>query len=117
MHKHSSLHLIIRLLAILQILELNLLAKLLINTTRKVIAPAICAAAKDIYSNNAERIFISNTQDLISFFIILRELLRKCSIYSFIFNNLYKPTHSCLIKIFLYIINFIYFCESQTKKL
>ncbi|KAH4889078.1 hypothetical protein HBH74_241770 [Parastagonospora nodorum] len=94
---------------------LSSLAKLLINTIREVITPAIRAAAKNIYSNNAECIFISNTQDLIGFFIILRKLLRKYSIYNFIFNNLYKPMHSCLIKIFLYIINFTCFCESQTK--
>ncbi|KAH5497190.1 hypothetical protein HBI52_191410 [Parastagonospora nodorum] len=95
----------------------RLLTKLLINTMRKVIAPTMRAVAKNIYSNNIERIFISNTQDLIGFFIILRKLLRKCSIYNFIFNNLYKPMHSYLIKIFLYIINFTYFYKLQTKKL
>lgn len=38
----------------------------------------------------------------------------QCSIYDFTFQDLYKPTHPRLVKIFSYMINFIRFRESQT---
>ncbi|KAF2031546.1 hypothetical protein EK21DRAFT_99700 [Setomelanomma holmii] len=98
------------------------LAELLMNTTREVVAPAMRAAAEDMCGGEAERIFTSDTRDLMGFFVILRKLLRevmtyskKCGIHDFTFNDLYKPTHGRLVKIFSYMINFIRFRESQTE--
>ncbi|KAH7115934.1 kinetochore protein nuf2 [Dendryphion nanum] len=90
------------------------LAELLMNTTREVVSPAMRAAAEDICGGDAERIFTSDTRDLMAFFVILKKLLRECSIYDFTFQDLYKPTHPRLVKIFSYMINFIRFRESQT---
>jgi kinetochore protein Nuf2 len=39
----------------------------------------------------------------------------QCGIHDFTFNDLYKPTHGRLVKIFSYMINFIRFRESQTE--
>jgi kinetochore protein Nuf2 len=91
------------------------LAELLMNTTRDVVAPAMRAAAEDICGSDAERIFTSDTRDLMAFFVILRKLLRECGIHDFTFQDLYKPTHKRLVKIFSYMINFIRFRESQTE--
>jgi kinetochore protein Nuf2 len=56
------------------------LAELLMNTTREVVAPAMRAAAEDICGGGeAERIFTSDTRDLMAFFVILRKLLREVS--------------------------------------
>jgi kinetochore protein Nuf2 len=54
------------------------------NTTREVVAPAMRAAAEDMCGGDAERIFTSDTRDLMGFFVILRKLLREvsCSTYS-----------------------------------
>ncbi|KAF2690553.1 hypothetical protein K458DRAFT_413322 [Lentithecium fluviatile CBS 122367] len=91
------------------------LAELLMNTTREVVAPAMRAAADDICGPEAERIFTSDTRDLMAFFVTLRKLLRECGIHDFTFQDLYKPTHPRLVKIFSYMINFIRFRESQTE--
>ena len=40
--------------------------------------------------------------------------MRQCGINDFSFNDLLKPTHDRLVKIFSYIINFVRFRESQT---
>ncbi|KAF1993225.1 hypothetical protein P154DRAFT_82346 [Amniculicola lignicola CBS 123094] len=90
------------------------LAELLMNTTRDVVAPAMRAAAEDVCGPEAERIFTSDTRDLMAFFVILKKLLRECGIHDFTFQDLYKPTHQRLVKIFSYMINFIRFRESQT---
>lgn len=107
------------------------LAELLMNTTREVVAPAMRAAAEDLCGEGAERLFTSDTRDLMAFFVILKKLLRevgpesyvrarsranisKCGIHDFTFADLYKPTHHRLVKIFSYMINFIRFRESQT---
>jgi kinetochore protein Nuf2 len=56
------------------------LAELLMNTTREVVAPAMRAAAEDMCGGGeAERIFTSDTRDLMAFFVILRKLLREVS--------------------------------------
>lgn len=55
------------------------LAELLMNTTREVVAPAMRAAAEDLCGGDAERIFTSDTRDLMAFFMILRKLLREVS--------------------------------------
>lgn len=39
----------------------------------------------------------------------------QCGIHDFTFNDLYKPTHPRLVKIFSYMINFIRFREAQTE--
>ncbi|KAF2871771.1 kinetochore protein nuf2 [Massariosphaeria phaeospora] len=90
------------------------LAELLMNTTRDVIAPAMRAAAEDMSGQDADRIFSSDTRDLMAFFVVLRKLLRECGIHDFTFQDLYKPAHPRLAKIFSYMINFIRFRESQT---
>ncbi|KAF1927997.1 kinetochore protein nuf2 [Didymella exigua CBS 183.55] len=90
------------------------LAELLMNTTREVVAPAMRAAAEDLCGEGAERLFTSDTRDLMAFFVILKKLLRECGIHDFTFADLYKPTHHRLVKIFSYMINFIRFRESQT---
>ncbi|KAF2188215.1 hypothetical protein K469DRAFT_91597 [Zopfia rhizophila CBS 207.26] len=91
------------------------LAELLMNTTREVVAPAMKAASEDLCGPEAERIFTSDTRDLMGFFVILKKLLRECGITDFTFQDLYKPTHPRLVKIFSYMINFIRFRESQTS--
>lgn len=47
------------------------------NTTREVVAPAMKAAAEDICGGDAERVFTSDTRDLMAFFVILKKLLRE----------------------------------------
>ncbi|KAI9713044.1 MAG: kinetochore-associated Ndc80 complex subunit nuf2 [Bogoriella megaspora] len=89
-------------------------AELLMNTTREVVAPAMKAAAEDLYGPDADRVFTADTRDLMAFFVVLRRLVAECGINNLSFNDLYKPTHERLVKIFSYIINFIRFRESQT---
>ncbi|CAD0094851.1 unnamed protein product [Aureobasidium vineae] len=91
------------------------LAELLMNTTREVVAPAMKAAAEDLCADDPERIFTADTRDLMGFFVTLRRLLLECGIKDFTFQDLYKPTHPRLVKIFSYVINFIRFRESQTS--
>lgn len=90
-------------------------AELLMNTTREVVAPAMRAAAEDMCGPEADRIFTSDTRDLMGFFVVLKKLLSECGIHDFTFQDLYKPTRERLVKIFSYIINFIRFRESQTS--
>ena len=45
------------------------------NTTRETVAPAMRAAAEDLCGPDAERIFTSDTRDLMGFFVVLRKLL------------------------------------------
>ncbi|KAF1990736.1 kinetochore protein nuf2 [Aulographum hederae CBS 113979] len=90
-------------------------AELLMNTTREVVAPAMRAAAEDMCGGDADRIFTSDTRDLMGFFVVLRRLAGECGIPDLTFADLYKPTHERLRKIFSYIINFIRFRESQTS--
>lgn len=47
------------------------------NTTRDVVAPAMRAAAEDLYGTDADRIFTSDTRDLTAFFVTLRRLMRE----------------------------------------
>lgn len=49
------------------------------NTTREVVAPAMRAAAEDMCGGDAERLYTSDTRDLMGFFVILRKLLREVS--------------------------------------
>lgn len=91
------------------------LAELLMNTTREVVAPAMKAAADDLAGDDPDRIFTADTRDLMGFFVTLRRLLLECGIKDFTFQDLYKPTHPRLVKIFSYVINFIRFRESQTS--
>ncbi|OQO09671.1 hypothetical protein B0A48_05073 [Cryoendolithus antarcticus] len=90
-------------------------AELLTNTTREIVAPAMCAAAESLYGEEADRIYTADTRELMGFFITLRRLLQECGIKDFTFSDLYRPTHPRLVKIFSYIINFIRFRESQTS--
>ncbi|KAF1938198.1 kinetochore protein nuf2 [Clathrospora elynae] len=90
------------------------LADVLMNTTREVVAPAMRAAAEDMCGGDADRLYTSDTRDLMAFFVSLRKLLRECGIHDFTFNDLYKPTTPRLVKIFSYMINFIRFREEQT---
>lgn len=53
------------------------LAELLMNTTREVVAPAMRAAAEDLCGEGAERLYTSDTRDLMAFFVILKKLLRE----------------------------------------
>ena len=45
------------------------------NTTREVVAPAMKAAAEDMCGPEADRVFTSDTRDLMGFFVVLRKLL------------------------------------------
>ncbi|KAE8448601.1 putative kinetochore protein nuf2 [Mollisiaceae sp. DMI_Dod_QoI] len=88
-------------------------AELLMNATRETVDPAMRAAAEDICGEWME-IIPSETRNLMGFYVSLRKLLIECGITDFSFQDLYKPTHERLVKIFSYIINFVRFRESQT---
>lgn len=51
------------------------------NTTREVVAPAMKAAAEDMCGPEADRIFTSDTRDLMGFFVVLRKLLSEVCIH------------------------------------
>lgn len=89
------------------------LGELLLNATRDSIDPAMRAAAEDICSNDTE-IVPFETRMLMGFFVSLRRMLVECGIHDFSFNDLVRPTHERLVKIFSYVINFVRFRESQT---
>ncbi|KAF2754540.1 kinetochore protein nuf2 [Pseudovirgaria hyperparasitica] len=89
-------------------------SEVLLNLSREVVAPAMKAAAEELCGPDADRIFTADTRDLMGFFVMLRRLLVECGINDFSFQDLYRPTHQRLVKIFSYIINFIRFRESQT---
>jgi kinetochore protein Nuf2 len=88
-------------------------AELLMNATRETVDPAMRAAAEDICGEFMD-IIPGETRNLMGFYISLRKLLIECGITDFSFQDLYKPTHDRLVKIFSYIINFVRFRESQT---
>ncbi|KAK2058313.1 Nuf2 family protein [Colletotrichum caudatum] len=89
-------------------------AELLLNATRETIEPAMCAAAEDICGEYADTV-PPDTRNLMGFYVSLRRLLSECGIQDFGFNDLYKPSHDRLVKIFSYLINFVRFRESQTS--
>lgn len=89
-------------------------AELLMNATRDTIDPAMRAAAEDICGEYMD-VIPSDTRNLMGFYVTLRKLLIECGIMDFSFQDLYKPTHDRLVKIFSYIINFVRFRESQTS--
>jgi kinetochore protein Nuf2 len=88
-------------------------AELLMNATRETVDPAMRAAAEDICGEFMD-IIPGETRNLMGFYVSLRKLLIECGITDFSFQDLYKPTHDRLVKIFSYIINFVRFRESQT---
>jgi len=83
------------------------------NATRETVDPAMRAAAEDICGEYMD-IIPGETRNLMGFYVSLRKLLIECGITDFSFQDLYKPTHDRLVKIFSYIINFVRFRESQT---
>lgn len=83
------------------------------NATRETVEPAMRAAAEDVCGEYME-IIPSEARNLMGFYMSLRKLLNECGITDFSFQDLYKPTHDRLVKIFSYIINFVRFRESQT---
>ncbi|KAH0545545.1 kinetochore-associated Ndc80 complex subunit nuf2 [Glutinoglossum americanum] len=88
-------------------------AELLISATRETVEPAMRAAAEDICGEYMD-IVPADTRNLMGFYVSLRRLLDECGIRDFSFQDLLKPTHDRLQKIFSYIINFVRFRESQT---
>ncbi len=108
-------------------------AELLMNATRETVEPAMRAAAEDVCGEHVE-IVPPDTRNLMGFYVSLRRLLLEvgrfacwllcmcrvglirlqCAITDFSFNDLLKPTHDRLVKIFSYVINFVRFRESQT---
>lgn len=83
------------------------------NATRETVDPAMRAAAEDVCGEYMD-IIPGETRNLMGFYVSLRKLLIECGITDFSFQDLYKPTHDRLVKIFSYIINFVRFRESQT---
>ena len=55
-----------------------------------------------------------DTRNLMGFYASLRRLLVECGVTDFCFNDLLRPTHDRLVKVFSYIINFVRFRETQT---
>ena len=90
------------------------LGELLLNATRDSIDPAMRAAGEDICPSDTE-IIPFETRMLMGFFVSLRRMLVECGVHDFSFNDLVRPTHERLVKIFSYIINFVRFRESQTS--
>jgi kinetochore protein Nuf2 len=88
--------------------------EVLMNVDRETVDPAMRAAAEHVCGEHME-IFPGDTRNLMGFYISLRRLLIECGIADFSFQDLYKPTHDRLAKIFSYIINFVRFRESQAK--
>ncbi|KAI9827186.1 MAG: kinetochore-associated Ndc80 complex subunit nuf2 [Thelocarpon impressellum] len=88
-------------------------AELLMNATRETVEPAMRAAAEDVCGEYKDMI-PGDTRNLMGFYMSLRKLLVECNIHDFSFQDLLKPTHDRLVKIFSYIINFVRFRESQT---
>ncbi|KAH8678976.1 kinetochore protein-like protein nuf2 [Tricladium varicosporioides] len=88
--------------------------EVLMATTRETVDPAMRAAAEHVCGEYMD-IIPGDTRNLMGFYISLRKLLIECGITDFSFQDLYKPTHDRLVKIFSYIINFVRFRESQTQ--
>ncbi|KZF23214.1 kinetochore protein nuf2 [Xylona heveae TC161] len=89
-------------------------AELLMNITRDTVDPAMKAASEDICGEFGD-VIPGETRSLMAFFISLRKLMLECGITDFSFQDLFKPTHDRLVKIFSYVINFVRFRESQTS--
>ncbi|KAI9795673.1 MAG: kinetochore-associated Ndc80 complex subunit nuf2, partial [Piccolia ochrophora] len=90
------------------------IAELLMNATHETIQPAMRAAADDVCGEYMDIVPV-DTRNLMGFYISLRKLLLECGIKDFSFQDLLKPTHPRMVKIFSYIINFVRFRESQTS--
>lgn len=88
-------------------------AELLMNATRETVDPAMRAAAEDVCGDYVD-IIPADTRNLMGFYISLQRLLAECHITDFSFQDLFKPTHERLTKIFSSIINFVRFRESQS---
>jgi kinetochore protein Nuf2 len=84
-----------------------------LNVTYETVDPAMRAAAEEVYGEFVD-IIPSDIRNLMGFFVSLRKLLLECGITDFSFQDLQKPTHERLSRIFSYIINFVRFRESQT---
>lgn len=87
-------------------------ANFLINTTRETVEPTMRAAAEEICGGMSD-IVPPDTRNLMGFYASLRRMLLDCGVKDFSFNDLYRPTHDRLVKIFSYVINFARFRESQ----
>jgi kinetochore protein Nuf2 len=83
------------------------------NATHETVDPAMRAAAEDVCGEFMD-IIPSDVRNLMGFYVSLRKLLLECGITDFSFQDLQKPTHERLSKIFSYIINFVRFRESHT---
>ena len=88
-------------------------ADLLMNANPGTVDPAMRAAAEDVCGEYMD-IMPADARNLMGFYTTLRQLLVECGITDFSFQDLYKPTHERMVKIFSYIINFVRFRESQT---
>ncbi|KAI6247487.1 putative kinetochore protein nuf2 [Erysiphe necator] len=88
-------------------------AEILLNATRETVEPAMREAVEDVCGEYID-IIPPETRNLMGFYVSLRKLLIECGITDFSFQDLYKPTHDRLVKVFSYIINFVRFRESQT---
>ncbi|RDL30732.1 uncharacterized protein BP5553_10077 [Venustampulla echinocandica] len=87
--------------------------EVLMSTSRETVDPAMRAAAEDICGEFMD-VIPAETRNLMGFYVSLRKLLLECGILDFSFQDLFKPTHDRLAKIFSYIINFVRFREGQT---
>ncbi|KAJ9633747.1 uncharacterized protein PV06_07464 [Exophiala oligosperma] len=90
------------------------LGELVMNATREAIDPAMRAASEDVCAEFPELV-PTETRLLMGFFIQLRTMLEQCGINDFSFNDLVRPTHDRLVKIFSYTINFVRFRETHTN--
>ena len=88
-------------------------ADLLLNATRETVEPAMRAAAEETCGEFSD-VVPPDTRNLMGFYASLRRLMLECGINDFCFNDLYKPSHDRLVRIFSYLINFVRFRESQT---
>ncbi|KAK7905658.1 kinetochore-associated Ndc80 complex subunit nuf2 [Exophiala xenobiotica] len=90
------------------------LAEIGTNATRDAIDPAMRAASEDICAEFPELV-PTETRLLMGFFVQLRTMLEQCGINDFSFNDLVRPSHDRLVKIFSYTINFVRFRETHTN--
>lgn len=74
------------------------------------------AAASDIAGDYVD-VFAPDVLNLMGFYASLRKLLFDCGVHDFSFQDLQKPSHERLSKIFSYIINFVRFRETQTNEI
>ncbi|KAG5999594.1 kinetochore-associated Ndc80 complex subunit nuf2, partial [Claviceps pusilla] len=87
-------------------------AMLFLSATRETVEPAMRAAAQDVCGDFSDVIPV-DTRNLMGFYVSLRRLLYGCGITDFTFNDLYRPTHERLARVFSYLINFVRFRGSQ----